>query len=83
MCRLSGWAGVLHRPCLTRGFIFFLSRDCVWASSFSEDTARFYFRQLVDGVKYCHENGVCHRDLKPGASVVRRPSSVVRRRRTA
>ncbi|RQM13208.1 hypothetical protein DD237_006213 [Peronospora effusa] len=33
--------------------------------SFSEETARFYFRQLVDGVQYCHENGVCHRDLKP------------------
>lgn len=38
-------------------------------SRFSEDTARFYFRQLVDGVLYCHQNGVCHRDLKPGASV--------------
>jgi serine/threonine protein kinase len=36
---------------------------------FSEETARFYFRQLVDGVQYCHENGVCHRDLKPGTSV--------------
>ncbi|RLN45032.1 hypothetical protein BBJ28_00014644 [Nothophytophthora sp. Chile5] len=34
-------------------------------SRFSEETARFYFRQLVDGVQYCHENGVCHRDLKP------------------
>lgn len=32
---------------------------------FSEETARFYFRQLVDGVHYCHQNGVCHRDLKP------------------
>nr|CCA17415.1 CBLinteracting serine/threonineprotein kinase putati [Albugo laibachii Nc14] len=32
---------------------------------FNETTARFYFQQLVDGVKYCHENGVCHRDLKP------------------
>ncbi|DAZ92648.1 TPA: hypothetical protein N0F65_000593, partial [Lagenidium giganteum] len=32
---------------------------------FNEDTARFYFRQLVDGVLYCHQNGVCHRDLKP------------------
>ncbi|CEG47176.1 camk camkl ampk protein kinase [Plasmopara halstedii] len=32
---------------------------------FGEETARFYFRQLVDGVQYCHESGVCHRDLKP------------------
>jgi len=32
---------------------------------FDEDTARFYFRQLVNGVGYCHEQGVCHRDLKP------------------
>lgn len=33
---------------------------------FNEETARFYFRQLVTGVKYCHNQGVCHRDLKPG-----------------
>ena len=32
---------------------------------FSEEMARFYFRQLVEGVEYCHGLGVCHRDLKP------------------
>ncbi len=32
---------------------------------FDEKTANWYFRQLVDGVQYCHDQGVCHRDLKP------------------
>ena len=32
---------------------------------FKETMARKYFRQLVDGVQYCHNAGVCHRDLKP------------------
>ncbi len=27
--------------------------------------ARYYLRQLVEGVEYCHGMGVCHRDLKP------------------
>lgn len=31
----------------------------------TEPYARFYFRQLVDGLQYCHNHGVYHRDLKP------------------
>ena len=31
----------------------------------SEEQAKFYFCQLVEGVEYCHKLGVCHRDLKP------------------
>jgi serine/threonine protein kinase len=30
----------------------------------SESATRFYFKQLVEGVGYCHSQGVCHRDLK-------------------
>lgn len=30
-----------------------------------EEKARFYFKQLVEGLEHCHNNGICHRDLKP------------------
>jgi len=30
----------------------------------SEAAGRFYFGQLMAGVTYCHEKGVCHRDLR-------------------
>jgi len=50
----------------------------VKAGRFSEDEARYYFQQLVNGVEYCHQSvnspcmfsltwapqGVVHRDLK-------------------
>lgn len=35
---------------------------------FTEEKARFYFRQLVHGLEYCNSKGVCHRDLKPEVS---------------
>ena len=31
---------------------------------FTEDEARFYWQQLLQGVLYCHRKDLCHRDLK-------------------
>ncbi|KAK6161479.1 hypothetical protein DH2020_004860 [Rehmannia glutinosa] len=32
---------------------------------FSEATARKYFQQVVSALRFCHQNGVFHRDIKP------------------
>jgi len=32
---------------------------------FSEEMARFYFRQLIISLEYLHNQGYAHRDLKP------------------
>jgi len=37
----------------------------VQVGKLTDNQARFYFQQLIDGVEYCHRLGICHRDLKP------------------
>ena len=29
-----------------------------------EDVAKFVFRQVVEGLQYCHSKGIVHRDMK-------------------
>lgn len=29
-----------------------------------EDTARFFMRQVFEALSFCHENGICHRDVR-------------------
>ena len=35
------------------------------SGKFDEPLARYYFKQFMDGLSYCHQAGVSHRDLKP------------------
>uniref|UniRef100_A0A7S1J3F5 non-specific serine/threonine protein kinase n=2 Tax=Eutreptiella gymnastica TaxID=73025 RepID=A0A7S1J3F5_9EUGL len=35
------------------------------AKRLPEDTARYYFQQIMLGLNYCHKHGIAHRDLKP------------------
>ena len=39
--------------------------DLLPAIRWSEHEARWYFQQLIMGLRYCHYNNVAHRDLKP------------------
>jgi len=35
------------------------------SGKFSEKVARYYFKQLLEGLDFCHTKGIAHRDLKP------------------
>jgi serine/threonine protein kinase len=48
---------------LARGGEFF--DFMMYTGAFPEPIAKTFFRQLIEGVLYCHSVGVYHRDLKP------------------
>ena len=34
------------------------------ADHFDEESAKKYFKQVVEGIAYCHSKNICHRDVK-------------------
>eukprot|EP00808_Paulinella_micropora_P030927 g66398.t1 len=53
---------VIIEECAPGGELFGLLMYC---GKFTEDIARFYFKQLICGLEYIHSKGIYHRDLKP------------------
>ena len=60
--RLLTWVRALTACRLRAGGELF-DRICA-NGRFSEDEARYFFKQLIAGVAYCHAQSVAHRDLK-------------------
>ncbi|KAJ3241180.1 hypothetical protein HDU81_001576 [Chytriomyces hyalinus] len=49
---------------MEKGVIMDIGLDTT-AEPFSEEKARFYFRQLILAIEYLHEHDIAHRDIKP------------------
>lgn len=76
MAKLSGHPNVVELKAVyeEEGFVHLVMELCAggelfhWIEKcgrFSEADARRIFRDLMEVVVYCHENGIVHRDLKP------------------
>ena len=34
-------------------------------NSYSEKHAKVIFKKIIEGIKFCHDRGICHLDIKP------------------
>ena len=42
-----------------------LYQNIIKQGKLDQNKAKIYFWQIIQGIKYLHQNGICHRDLKP------------------